>query len=333
MKAVDMHCDTLSVLRGQQKEKPEVGLLQNEFHVDLRKLQEGGYLLQNFAMFVDLKKEEDLWKAIEQMTALFYRELEKNRERIAPVRDWSDIEKNRVDGKLSALLCVEEGGVCGGDVRRLEQLYEMGVRMLTLTWNYPNELGYPNFIWEENGELPDFKKPNTEQGLTETGRIFVEEMERLGIIPDVSHLSDAGFYDVLETAKKPFVASHSNARTLCPWVRNLTDDMIRRLAEHGGVIGLNFCADFLSEGKPGESNPGTIQAVVEHARHITNIGGVECLGLGSDFDGIETHAELPDASYLPCLEEAFHKNGFAWSDIDKIMGSNVLRIYRDCLSR
>lgn len=331
MKAVDMHCDTLSVLRRQQNEKLDVGLLQNEFHVDLRKLQEGGYLLQNFAMFVDLKKEEDPWKAIEQMAALFYRELEKNRERIAPARNRSDIEKNRTDGRISALLSVEEGGVCGGDVRRLEQLYEMGVRMLTLTWNYPNELGYPNFIWEENGGLPDFKKPNTEQGLTETGRIFVEEMERLGIIPDVSHLSDAGFYDVLETAKKPFVASHSNARTLCPWVRNLTDDMIRRLAERGGVIGLNFCADFLTEGEPGKRNPGTIQAIVEHARHIIRIGGVECLGLGSDFDGIETHSELSDASYLPRLEEAFHANGFAWSDIDKIMGSNVLRIYRDCL--
>lgn len=331
MKAVDMHCDTLSVLRRQQNEKPEVGLLQNEFHVDLRKLQEGGYLLQNFAMFVDLKKEEDPWKAIEQMSALFYRELEKSRERIAPVRNWSEIEKNRVDGKLSALLCVEEGGVCGGDVHKLKQLYEMGVRMLTLTWNYPNELGYPNFIWEENGELPDFKKPNTEQGLTETGRIFVEEMERLGIIPDVSHLSDAGFYDVLETAKKPFVASHSNARTLCPWVRNLTDDMIRRLAERGGVIGLNFCPDFLTEGEPRKNNPGTIEAIVEHAKYITRIGGIECLGLGSDFDGIEGHAELPDASYLPRLKEAFHANGFAWSDIDKIMGSNVLRIYRDCL--
>lgn len=331
MKAVDMHCDTLSVLRRQQNEKPEVGLLQNEFHVDLRKLQEGGYLLQNFAMFVDLKKEEDPWKAIEQMSALFYRELEKSRERIAPVRNWSEIEKNRVDGKLSALLCVEEGGVCGGDVHKLKQLYEMGVRMLTLTWNYPNELGYPNFIWEENGELPDFKKPNTEQGLTETGRIFVEEMERLGIIPDVSHLSDAGFYDVLETAKKPFVASHSNARTLCPWVRNLTDDMIRRLAERGGVIGLNFCPDFLTEGEPRKNNPGTIEAIVEHAKYITRIGGIECLGIGSDFDGIEGHAELPDASYLPRLEEAFHANGFAWSDIDKIMGSNVLRIYRDCL--
>lgn len=329
MKIADMHCDTLSALREQHKKAQS--LQKNTLHVDLNKLQQGGYLLQNFAMFVDLREEADAWQAIEEMSSLFYREMEAAKDWIAPVTGWQEIQRNREEGRMSALLTVEEGGVCAGQIEKLQRLYQMGVRMLTLTWNYPNELGYPNFIWERGGSLPDYKKPDIIHGLTETGILFVEEMERLGMIVDVSHLSDAGFYDVLHVTRKPFVASHSNARAICPWVRNLTDDMIRSLAKRGGVVGLNYCADFLTEGKEGEKNPGTIQAIVEHAKHIANIGGIECLGLGSDFDGIDTHAQLPDAASLPLLEEALYQSGFARSDIDKIMGANVLRIYEECL--
>lgn len=326
MRTVDMHCDTLSALR---KLGEGASLLRNGLHIDLDKLEQGGYLLQNFAMFVNGKKEADPWEAVQQMIRLFLQQMEENRDRIAQVFCYEDILRQKAAGKISALLTVEEGAVCAGKISRLGQLYEQGVRMLTLTWNYPNELGYPNVTLRDG--IPDFKTPETKQGLTRTGIQFVEEMERLGMIPDVSHLSDAGFYDVAEHTRKPFVASHSNARAVCPSIRNLTDDMIRVLAERGGVTGLNFCADFLTEVSDGEENPGTIQAVVAHAKHITRIGGVECLGIGSDFDGIPTHEQLPDASYLPRLTEALRNAGFTMSQIDKIMGSNVLRVYRDCL--
>ena len=176
-----------------------------------------------------------------------------------------------------------------------------------------------------------FFTPNTSGGLTEKGREFVAEMERLGMIPDVSHLSDAGFYDVLEVTRKPFVASHSNARSVCRCTRNLSDEMIRRLAERGGCMGLNFCADFLREVPVGEENPGTIGDIVRHARHIVSVGGMEVLGLGSDFDGIDTHAELPGVQAMDRLWDALHKAGFRESDIDKIFYENVLRVYRDIL--
>ena len=208
--------------------------------------------------------------------------------------------------------------------------------MLTLTWNYPNELGWPNL--EQPGQgvdresfRPDFRKANTTQGLTETGIAFVEEMERLGMIVDVSHLSDAGFMDVLRVSKKPFVASHSNARSVCGWVRNLTDDMIRLLAEKGGVTGLNFCPAFLTDVPDGEATYGSIDAIVEHAKHIVKVGGIDCLGLGTDFDGIKTHDELPDASCMPLLVNAFEKGGFRASEIDKILSGNVLRVYKEVL--
>lgn len=137
-------------------------------------------------------------------------------------------------------------------------------------------------------------------GLTETGRDFVTEMERLGMIPDVSHLSDAGFDDVWECTKKPFVASHSNARAVCPSLRNLTDDRVRRLAERGGCMGLNYYDKFLVDG--GSKDPEVLwEALIRQARHITDVGGMEILGLGSDFDGIPTNPALPGAEAMPVL--------------------------------
>ena len=151
------------------------------------------------------------------------------------------------------------------------------------------------------------------------------------MIVDVSHLSDAGFYDVARAAKKPFVASHSNARAVCPWCRNLTDDMIRVLADKGGVTGLNFCPAFLECDEKGNGRPGSAKAIAVHARYIVNVGGIECLGLGSDFDGIEIHEELYDASRMNLLWDALKKEGFTEAQIDQIFYKNVLRLYREVL--
>ena len=257
MRFADMHCDTISRLFGLKEEGKQEGLRENGGHVDLLRMRKGGYLLQNFALFVELERDGDPWERVCGLRAFYAEEMEANADLIAPVLKFSDIAANEAAGKMSALLTVEEGAVCKGEPEKLRTLYDMGVRMLTLTWNFPNELGEPNFdreLMKEYRRRKDqasferfFHTPNLEGGLTERGRAFVAEMEELGMIPDVSHLSDRGFYDMLETAKKPFVASHSNAREICPCVRNLTDDMIRKLAERGGVMGLNFCADFLEE--------------------------------------------------------------------------------------
>ena len=423
MKVIDMHCDTLSELLGRREKGKDAELRRNGGHLDLLRMKESHYLLQNFAMFVVLEGFGDPWEQVCALHRYYQEELEKNRDILAPVLHFSDIAENEAQGKLSALLTVEEGGVCKGEVEKLKVLYEMGVRMITLTWNFDNEIGHPNFdtakkaqvrqimeTWKacsagtpvKTAEMPGctagapadtagtsecsigtpantagtsecsagttvnttgtmgyanenaeraiemegreklrreaqifmdayHHTPNLTGGLTEKGREMVEEMERLGIIPDVSHLSDAGFYDVLAITKKPFVASHSNARAVCPSVRNMTDDMIRRLAGRGGVMGLNFCADFLEEKPFGEKNPGTIEAIVRHAKHIANVGGIEVLGLGSDFDGIDTNEGLPGVQSMEKLWHALHGAGFPEDALDRIFCGNVLRVYRDTL--
>lgn len=360
MKVIDMHCDTIGELFRLKTQGKGQSLRENQGHIDLLRLQESHYLLQNFAMFIPLNQCEDPWEQVCAMYQYYREELERNQDILAPVLRFEDIQNNQTAGKLSALLTVEEGGVCKGHIEKLRELYQMGVRMITLTWNFDNEIGHPNFntglreklqaamenwkkchpntpSWEQGRQEAQAARdacmhtPNVTGGLTVKGREFVEEMEHLGIIPDVSHLSDAGFYHVLEVTQKPFVASHSNARSICPNVRNLTDDMIRKLSDRGGVTGLNFCADFLEEQPIGQENPGSIAAVVRHAKHIASVGGIEVLGLGSDFDGISTHRELPGAQSMEQLWEALHKSGFSQAQLDKLFYENVLRVYRDTL--
>jgi membrane dipeptidase len=279
------------------------------------------------------------------------------------VLTYDDIARNAKMGKISCMLTVEEGGVCQGDTNKLQILYDKGVRMLTLTWNYPNELGAPNLHSEEGRKISalhqewqeiqnekirkDKKKaaqeallryldtPEREQGLTEIGKEFVSKMEELGMIVDVSHLSDKGFYDVLQITKKPFAASHSNARAICPCARNLTDDMIRHLANQGGVMGLNFCRDFLVP-RPAETSALTtdwksVDALITHAKHICNVGGIEVLGLGSDFDGIDDPGELSGADQMYLLWDGLLQAGFHQSEVDKIFTQNVLRLYKAIL--
>ena len=344
MKTIDMHCDTIFELHRQG-----LSLKENNLHIDLMKLKNSDYLIQNFALYVPLREldendnditpaEKNPLKDVLTLADIYYRELEANKDLIAPVYTYGDIEKNQKEGKLSALLTIEEGGVCLGSLSVLRMLHRLGVRMMTLTWNFPNEIGYPNVDLNKLRTIPmssknvapvEFTTANTVNGLTETGIAFVEEMNRLGMIVDVSHLSDAGFYDVAKYSKKPFVASHSNARSICSAVRNLTDDMIRTLAEAGGVTGLNFCADFLTSPEPDKENPGTLEAIVDHAKHLVNVGGIECLGLGSDFDGIATNQGIPSAAYLPQLCEALKKSGFSEGDLEKIFYKNVLRVYKE----
>lgn len=362
MKVIDMHCDTIYRLFSLKEQGKPEELRHNERHLDLLRMRDSHYLLQNFALFVELDCDGDPWERVCSLHQYYRTELERNRDILAPVLRYEDIAANEAAGKLSAMLTVEEGAVCRGEVKKLHSLHEMGVRMITLTWNFPNEIGFPNFhrdleeqarearkAWEEcepgteeyEGKRENAQRaleaftrtPNTSGGLTERGKELVAEMERLGIIPDVSHLSDAGFYDVLAVTKKPFVASHSNARSICPCVRNMTDDMIRKLAERGGVTGLNYCADFLEEKPVGAENHATIAAVARHAKHIANVGGIEVLGLGSDFDGITACGEIPGAQGMEALWEGMRRAGFSEDQLDRIFCGNVLRVYKETLSR
>lgn len=336
---IDMHCDTISEIRHQRKEKGEdCGLRENRLHIDALRLRESGYMLQCFALYVNLRgcggideqgaaRPDRAWEDLQELHRLYRQELALNEDLLQPVDSPARLESCRQSQKVGALLTVEEGGVCGGSLKRLEELYDMGVRMMTPTWNFPNELGHPNI----NGLDPELGyqslfRADMEHGLTETGRAFVTRMEELGMLVDVSHLSDKGFWDVAETGTRPFVASHSNARSVCPCVRNLTDEMIHVLAQRGGVMGLNFCKDFLRTLPEGAQGPGRLEDVAAHAEHIFRVGGEDCLGLGSDFDGIDTNEALPGAQAMEKLWECLKRSGFTERQLDKIFYGNVLRV-------
>ena len=328
MKTADMHCDTISEIWKSRQTANKEQLSRNRLHIDIQKMKKSGYLLQNFAMFTDLKKHADAFEHVLSLIDVFYEEIEKNKNDISVIKIYDEITENEKQGKISALLTIEEGGCCKGSIDNLEKLYKLGARMMTLTWNYPNELGFPNLYDTAEYATSDILGFDGSNGLTPKGFEFAEQMEHLGIIIDVSHLSDAGFWDIFNSTKKPFVASHSNARALCRHPRNLTDDMIHAIASRGGVIGLNYYGKFLDDKSPHFSSA---EKIARHARHILNTGGRECLGLGSDFDGIDGDMEIKDASQIYKLVSALEKNSFTAEEIDNILWKNVLKVYKEML--
>lgn len=328
MKYIDMHCDTILGWLEQEEGREEVDFAQSDLSVDLDKLKRGGCLVQNFALFTDRKKYAVPEKQTMKLYDLYCRMIEQNEDRIAPVLRFSDIEKNEKEGKLSALLTLEEGDVVFNDLAMLRNYYRMGVRMIALTWNYPNAIGHPNVSMSDFSHYKAadvLQNPNEKDGLSEFGKQYIALMEELGMIVDVSHLSDAGFWDVVRYSTKPFVASHSNARAVCCAARNLSDDMIRALARKGGVMGLNFCADFLNERGDERS---TIEDMIAHIDHIRDIAGIDVIGIGTDFDGILSDVEVRDASMMPALARALQEHGYTEEEIDSIMYKNVLRVYK-----
>lgn len=329
MKVADMHCDTISELLHAKERGEQVSILENHLDIDLKRMQKGDYLLQNFAMFVNLGKTEDPFHHAMRLIDLFYTELEPYSDRIGIVKSWKDIEENRKAGKMSAMLTLEEGGICKGDLSCLRDFYRLGARMMTITWNYPNELGFPN--GKDESVSPARSVPDTVHGLTETGIAFVQEMERIGMIIDISHLNDAGIWDVFHYTKKPFVASHSNARALARHPRNLTDEMIRALAERGGVAGINYYASFLKNEDAEMPLQGLCSDMVAHMKHMKQIGGIGCIGLGSDFDGIDTMTEMKDCSGMQLLADEMSREGFTTGEIEAVFHDNVLRVYRELL--
>lgn len=328
MKVIDMHCDTIYEINRLQYVGQDIGLRCNDLNISLEKMKQGDYLLQNFAMFTPLKQLEDPILHVQHLIDTFYKEIEKNKDMIGVVYSYEDIIKNKEANKMSALLTLEEGGVVQDDLAYLRNYYRLGIRMITLTWNYENGIGYPNF--DINGENHGYHEYDVVNGLTEFGIAYVKECERLGIIIDVSHLSDAGFYDVLKYTTKPFVASHSNARGVCDHARNMSDDMIKALSKRGGVMGINFAADFLAETNE-EHATSYIKDMVRHILYIKDIGGIDCIGLGSDFDGIPQYLELKDASYMPLLADALLEAGLSEEEVEKIFYKNVLRVYQEVL--
>ncbi len=329
MNIVDLHCDTLDEILTQKQKGEHYNLYKRDGHLDIERMLKSGYLLQCFAAFVNMEKVESAYERGKALADLYKQLCAEYSPYIAPVHCCQDIFNNAKQGLISAMLTIEEGGVLEGSLERLREFYEMGVRLITLTWNHPNEIGYPGCLEEKPiPEKPtNWKVAEAYPGLTKKGIEIVETMEEQGIIVDVSHLSDAGFWDVAAITKKPFLASHSNARSMCGHKRNLSDAQIRTVAERGGVIGLNFAADFLED----DPKEVSLDSFVRHIKHMIQVGGEDVPALGSDFDGITTNPAMPHVGTLPDLFEAMADSGIAPSVIDKMQGRNALRMMKEVL--
>lgn len=326
MKIIDLHCDSVMKLM-----KSNETLYNKKGHINLKKLKKGHYMLQCFAMFVNLKKTRNPYLYCKEMIEKYYQNINKYSHIIKPAYNYQDIIENDQNNLISALLTIEEGGVLQGDIKKLKEFYQLGVRMITLTWNYPNEIGYPNidnYKINQNTTNEEIKTMiETKNGLTEKGIEIIKEMEKLKMIIDVSHLSDKGLIDVLKNTTKPFVASHSNARSICNHPRNISDELLIELKKRKCLIGINYCPNFLKE----NSDKMKINDVIKHIKYLKNLIGIDYIALGSDFDGISGKLELKDASHLPKLIKKLKQNGFNDEEINKITHQNALRLFKEVL--
>lgn len=329
MKFIDAHCDVL--LKFCNPNDIQGNIYENPHMFDLKRMKETEEIAQFFAIYFmapDSKRLASIQPITDQQyfDRLYEGYLTMIREYgslIDRAVCYEDMEKNVRDGKVSAFLTIEDARLVDGRLEKLEELYGLGVRLVTLCGLVPNCMGVP--------AKPD--NPEMMAGtLTDFGRQSVEWMMDKGVIVDVSHLSDGGFWDVADISrlkKVPFIASHSNARALTPSHRNLTDAMLRTVGESGGVIGINYAPEFLRR-KP-EDKVSRIADMLRHMHYIVNAAGIESVCLGSDFDGIHGSFEVPDISKVPLLLQAMREDGFTESEVEYIAYRNMERIIKTCM--
>ena len=290
----DTHADTLHRLARHPGDACDV---------TLDKLRQGGVTVQTLALFVGGSPAlPSIARTFDRMLSVADALVRQGWRKVTDYRDARE-------GESSFLLSVEGCDLLADDPTLLKTWRDLGVRMAALTWNYENCVGTP-------------AKINNQAPLTPFGREAVREMARLGIAPDVSHLNERGFYDILEMGVAP-VASHSCCQALCPHFRNLSDDQLKALFQAGGYAGVNFYPDFLdSEGKAG------LDRVCDHVLHMLDMGGEGRIGFGSDFDGIERKPEgLSGPQDMPALLNALRKRGVTEALLRGIAGENLLRYY------
>ncbi len=316
MRIADMHCDTL--IEGWRK--PDRSFYDGDTSINLKLLKENDSLVQFFAMYLSRREMEtmDPYDILKGIYGYYKAQMDKYSSIIRPVYSAEDVEANRQQGILSSFLTVEDGVFIDGKIERIKEVYDMGVRLVTLLWNFENSVGYP---------CSDDPEAHL-KGLKPFGIEVVEEMNRLGMIIDVSHMSEGGFYDVAKYSKKPFVASHSCARALCNHRRNLTDDQLKAIGEKGGIAGVNFECSFLETG----SECATFEQIIKHLLYMKDKAGIEAIGFGSDFDGIDDNGELVNYSGFTPLLDRMEKY-FTGDEIDKICSKNALRVMKDVLGK
>jgi membrane dipeptidase len=305
----------------------DIGQRATSGHTDLPRLREGGVGAVFFAAYVAptyAKENHSANRALQMIDTVRHDIVERYPNDFAIALTADDIVAARKKGKIAALIGLEGGHAIEDSPRLLRDFYALGVRYMTLT--HTNTNGWA----DSSGDLRD-KTVHRHDGLNELGRQVIQEMNRLGMIVDISHVADKTFWDALEVSKAPVFASHSSCRALCDVPRNMTDEMIAALAKKGGVIQINFNCGFLTKRAANEKSGirATLAEAVAHIDHAVKIGGIDAVGIGSDFDGVTCTPEgLDDVSKFPNLTRALLEKGYSAADIRKIYGGNTLRLIR-----
>ena len=307
----DLHCDTALALLGETHN--EAGSLKkNELHIDLERASQLEAYCQCFACFTTPMMQE--WNKLspivvfERELATIQREVDKHKRLMSIAYSMADVEANREKGKMSAILTIEGPAGFDFDPALLENLHQIGFRITSLGWNEQNVLTGSNV---------------TGGGLTDQGREYVREAQRLGMLVDVSHISDEGFWDIMEQTQAPVLATHSNSRALCGHSRNLTDDMFRAICRTGGVAGINQYADFLGESP-------TLDTVCDHIFHFMELDPTgKHIALGGDLDGCEQLSQgFEGIQSYPALARRLLERGLGEETIRDIFWNNALNVLR-----
>ena len=306
---IDLHCDTLTDWKYTSTGNPDT-LDDPKRVLSLSAIPDEVRWAQFYAVFIpDEVRGNDAIEYFESNRQNFLRQMTLFADRVAPCRTPDDMEAAWKERKTAAFLTVENGSALAGKIERVHTLAEQGVRCMTLVWNGENEIGSGH---------------TTDHGLSAFGKEVIPEVEKEGILVDVSHLNDPGFDDLFAVAKKPFVATHSNARSVCSHKRNLTDDMIREMVKRNCLIGLNYFVKFLAD----DGNVTGPEQLMKHIERFFELGAEKNLALGSDYDG----AKLPDFLNTPAKAAAlFRKFGLSEEQAEGIMFRNAQRFFKDNL--
>ncbi len=309
----DLHCDTVTELLGQDL-AAITSLRRNTLHIDLERMKKYPAYVQCFAFWSTtglplpkgMKPEDIFWREV----SVLQDQIDKNSDLIRQARSGADIRKNQEDGVISAIFTLEGAAGIGFDPAKLEKLHNLGFRISTLGWN-------------ENNTLTGSHK--TGGGLTKRGREYIKECQRLGILVDVSHISDEAFWQIMDITEAPIVATHSNSRKVCAVSRNLTDEMFRAICSTGGVAGFNLCADFVGE-RP------TVDTACDHIFHFLELDPAGThIAIGGDLDGI---SEMPEGfsgvQDYPKLAKRLLERGLDEKILKQIFWSNALGVIDKC---
>jgi membrane dipeptidase len=334
-------------------------------HISLDKAKRGNLGAEFFSIWVDPETNQGHFaQHTFDLIDSVYEQAARHPDRMMMAFSTTDIERAHKEHKLAALMGIEGGHSIENDMHLLRDYYRLGVRYMTLSWSNTNEWA------DSSGDINDSKIQH-HNGLTDFGKQVVLEMNRLGMMVDISHVADKTFWDAIETTKAPVIASHSSARALTNAPRNMTDDMLRAVAKNGGVVQVNFFSGFLdedyrkaeeaqskdqaaaiqkyidslrAEGKPvnyievnrldrewmAKIPRPPFKDLIDHIDHIAKVAGIDHVGLGSDFDGVSgaTPQGMDSAADLPKITQALLDRGYSFDDIKKILGGNILRVFR-----